>query len=190
MSPKARGLVRKIYPHAYLFEASKHALRQGKNNEKGSFYNFLASMLFVTFALEAYLNYVGKQKLSTWDEIERKLSPKEKLELLCEITSYAPNFGQKPYQTFNDMFKFRNLVVHAKPEEMQIDEIELHPDGSPKKLPKSKWLEICNLNTAESYLRDAESIVKDLDKTFNISIGTLITETTWFWEDDSDNENE
>ena len=105
-----------VHSFAYLRAAGWRALEEAKQSEKGRFYKCMISQLFSALCLEAYLNHMGNERFPFWEEIDRKLGPKEKLEIIsCEI-GYKINYGERPFQTFRTIFKLRNQLVHGKTE--------------------------------------------------------------------------
>lgn len=190
MVKKAGNLIREIFPHVYLLSAGWDAVEKGEQIEEGSAYSFLACMLFTAFALEAYLNEVGNEKVDCWKEIERYKSPKDKLSLLCKLENYKPDLSKRPFQTFINAFKFRDLVVHAKPEKIERKEIKFAESGRPI-LPDSQWLERCTVTNAKIYIEDAEQIVKLLHQELDVkTIPFLSAERTTWWRSNVDLEND
>ncbi|MEH2006511.1 hypothetical protein, partial [Nostoc sp.] len=112
---------RNVNTFMYLKQASRVLLNQAKANEEGSFYNYMTSMLTSAFYLEAYLNHSGfkfyeireKENNSYWKAFE-KLNPDEKLEKWSEMICFKIDYGRRPFQTFKEIFKFRNKLVHGK----------------------------------------------------------------------------
>ena len=46
-------------------------LKRAKEDETGSLLQLKASVVFLAFTFEAYLNHVGCEEIKFWDEIER-----------------------------------------------------------------------------------------------------------------------
>lgn len=125
---------RDLNTYAELWHASECVLAAGLAQPRGSSWQFLSSIVLTAFAFEAYLNHVGPQVLSCWGSLER-LSPNSKLRLLCEImkVNLAGTVGERPLQTINQLFKFRNTLAHGRSEtitpevkSVDIDELEAH----------------------------------------------------------------
>lgn len=70
---------REVNTYVLLWDTSKYLFGKGIEDEKGSFYQFKASIIFMAFTLEAYLNHIGEKLFTNWKHIERKLGPQEKL---------------------------------------------------------------------------------------------------------------
>lgn len=101
-----------FYTYQYLLAACDYLL---KNKEKeGEFYRNMLVMMLSALSLEAYLNHIGSFLLKTWQDIEKSLSPKSKLNLILEISKIDIDFGVMPFQKFDEIFKYRNEIVHGK----------------------------------------------------------------------------
>jgi len=66
-----------------MWHTSKCLLETGVDNPKGSFHQFMASLVFTAFTLEAYLNHIGPKLFDDWHDLER-LRPHEKLNTVLE----------------------------------------------------------------------------------------------------------
>lgn len=161
-------VTRWIHPHTMLFRASLDMLEKAKqtSTDKDRFNYCLASMLFSAFCLEGFLNYVGYQKLDSWKHVE-KLSPEQKLFLLCEVIDYSLDKGRRPFQTFGEIFGFRNGVAHPKPELLESTHWMDWQSSFEGKLPpkpdaKARWLSLCTIETANRFLEDTREIAEVL----------------------------
>lgn len=76
----------------------------------------MASLTFIALTMEACLNHVGLSIFECWGDVERRLSPLSKLNLIVEKLAVKRNKGRRPYQTVSEMFAFRNLLAHGKSE--------------------------------------------------------------------------
>lgn len=103
--------------YAELWHASKCVLERGLENEIGSSWQFLSSIVLTAFVFEAYLNHVGSALLSCWESVE-PLPPLKKFELICEMlkVAYPKGAGERPLQTLQQLQKFRNFMAHGKTE--------------------------------------------------------------------------
>ena len=69
---------RQLITYSNFWNASRFLLESGKRDERGSYYQFLASLVFSAFTFEAFLNHIGEHLFSRWPELERRLStPRE-----------------------------------------------------------------------------------------------------------------
>ena len=85
MRKSLKALVEKKRPviaYSELWHASGCVLEAGLSEARGSTWQFLSSALLTAFSFEAYLNLVGPQAFSCWENLER-LPPLAKFDLLC-----------------------------------------------------------------------------------------------------------
>ena len=70
----------------YTFEdlaanASRN-LELAKEHEEGQYYYCMTAIMFAALTAEAFFNHIGQLKVKSWDKIELKLSPRDKLLVL------------------------------------------------------------------------------------------------------------
>jgi hypothetical protein len=70
--------------------------------------------VFCALRLEAFANIAGTELYEEWDEIERKLSFKAKMNFLAKIINQKINWSIEPEQTSIRIFKIRNEIAHPK----------------------------------------------------------------------------
>ena len=151
-----------FFPHTHLWTGAWGMIEQAKKEVEGSHYMYLASMLFSAFCLEAYLNYLGGQKVEFWQDIEKKLSVKEKRDLLCKLVDFKVDTGKRPFQTFKMIFDFRNDVAHAKPEILH-GEGQLVRRGDEPQMPETKF-DMVTLKNAQRFYDDTLAMIEELHK--------------------------
>lgn len=156
---------REVRTHAYLLHTSSCLLKKGQEQEAGSFHQFMGSLVFAAFTLEAYLNWLGDKLFPHWTYLER-LSPKEKLELISDQLKMNVENGKRPWQTLIRLFKFRNDIAHAKREKNVVTEtVEPIDEHLNEKLGKRDNTEIerfCTRENAERALEDIRQILEIL----------------------------
>jgi hypothetical protein len=154
-----------------LHHASNILLEKSKRNDEptdsglipGNLYTTMASLIFSAFTFEAYLNHLGKEKISYWNEIE-KISIESKYKVLAGKFNVKINEGKRPYQTFKKLFKFRNYLAHGKTEQLTKNE-EVDIDMEIKdRYPKTEWEHYCNIKNAERAKEDIEEMIRELHK--------------------------
>lgn len=151
-----------VLTYSYMRGASWNALEYAKKSIEGQFYNAMTSMAFSAFCIEAYLNHIGQEKITYWQTIERGLSPREKLEVLSNILGISVDYSKRPYQTFLEIFRFRDAIAHGKTERLSIETIERLSEQERPSIPQTRWQKLCTLETATRYFEDTEQIVKEL----------------------------
>lgn len=170
-----------VYTFAYLRAASWHALQEAKKQEEGRFYQCMTSQLFSAFCLEAYINHIGSKKLSFWENVEKKLGPKEKLEIIAHEIGYILDYGKRPFQSFDNIFKLRNLLVHGRTESFDEESEQTVSDGEIPILPKTKWQNFINIEMAEKFSEDTKSIIESLNSKAGFDINYLYVPETSMW---------
>ena len=75
----------------------------------------LPFVVFMAFAIEAYLNSVGSRHISFWDELER-LPWRSKVAILHKHAGKDPDWGKEPLQFATEVFRIRDKLAHGKPE--------------------------------------------------------------------------
>jgi hypothetical protein len=173
---------RTIYTTAYLRNISWTCLERAKEETKGR-YNFIASsMVFTAFSVEAYLNHLGSEKTNFWDTIERKLSPKQKLDTLSSIIGIDIDYGSRPFQTFQKMFSLRNSLAHGRTEKLPVDSIQVLSDDEIPNMPTTTWEEEITIKNASRYLADSKEMIRMLNEKAGMADFILYVpeETEWF----------
>ena len=87
-------------------------LPQLERVESGALVPFV---VFMSFAIESYLNSLGHRHIQSWDELER-LPWKAKATLLHEIAKKPCAWGSEPLQFAIEIFGIRDRLAHGKPE--------------------------------------------------------------------------
>ena len=126
MSKPPKAVVTKartVRTYSELWHASGYVLKVGVEQPTGSSWQFLSSAVLTAFTFEAYLNHVGQRTFKCWSELDR-LSPRAKLELLCETlgVSFPHGAGSRPLQTVAKLLDFRNTIAHGRSVELEIPE--------------------------------------------------------------------
>jgi len=73
--------------------------------------------------LEAFINIAGKQRVNSWDELERKLGFKQKCLVITEILGQEFDPESEPNKTAISIFEIRNALVHPKMKLQNTDEV-------------------------------------------------------------------
>jgi hypothetical protein len=147
----------RAYSYGYLLMAMHAALRRARAAERDPFVDCLNVLLHAALAAEAYLNHAGAQILPHWEPLKRKLSPREKLEVIAAARDISINWGAEPYQSFEEVVRFRNMVAHA--ETSEVIHTSLGPDAA---LNRSHWQTYCRLDVAERLGCNVESMIENL----------------------------
>lgn len=123
------------YPHADLISVAQVSLEFAKEQKTGllACANFMASIIYSAYALEAYLNFFGSRYISDWEEIEKIMRPFEKLVKITEHFNRNIDRSRRPFLSFSEIFKFRNSLAYARvknleEEKKSIDSFYIPPD--------------------------------------------------------------
>jgi len=143
-----------VFPHARLLDNAHYFLKKARLKDEDQYPNIMASIIFCAFALESFLNCMGKLKLKKrWDELEQSnINPKGKLVILTLDFSDKIDFGKRPFQNFGEIFKYRNLLAHAKVESLKNANT---PD-------ESEWEKLSTIENAEKYYNDTNDMIDKL----------------------------
>jgi hypothetical protein len=161
---------REVRTYAEMWHTSRCLLIKGQEQPEGSHHQFMASIVFAAFTLEAYLNHVGLKLFQCWNDLER-LGPNEKLYLIAEHIGLEIQRDRRPWQVIKDLFGFRNDIAHGKSVKLTSKEIvplDKHRDeGFPENIP-TKWEKYCNQRNAERASEDVEGIIRTIHKAAKI----------------------
>ncbi|GBE37561.1 hypothetical protein BMS3Bbin08_00151 [bacterium BMS3Bbin08] len=160
---------RTIHTYAELWHTSKCLLKKGQDNEAASFHQFMASLVFTAFTLEAYLNHIGAKIFTCWNDLER-LSPKEKINVIAEKLSVQVDYGKRPWQIMKKLFGFRNDIAHGKSVEIKSEEVIPlinHTEDIHDSL-RTSWEMFCTERKAIKAREDVENIIKTIHKASGI----------------------
>lgn len=154
---------REVRTFADLFHASLVMLKKAEEDERGSNYTNMASLLFAAFTFEAYLNHLGALQIEYWPEIE-SIKVMDKYSCLCKDLGIKSSKSKRPYQTLSKLFRFRNSLAHGKTQILK-KEVKVDPSTDPwKHTPKTDWEEFCTHENAVRVRDDIAAIVGELHK--------------------------
>jgi len=112
-----------IYNHRLLWQTAEYLFDQGTSSEDGGHHHLLASQLFVYLAFEGFCNSLGGLVApSVWVN-ERTFfaqgnfrGTEGKVEFLAQELGIPLDKGSRPYQTFTELERRRDYMVHSRPE--------------------------------------------------------------------------
>ncbi len=148
--------------HHMLIGVARAALEDAKLKQPGWFYNQLVVITFSSLSVEAICNSIGDRVIPEWKDFESS-SPIAKLRLLCDHLKIQYDNGKEPWASARWLYKFRNLIAHAKPEFVQEEKVisRAEYDNRQTEFPKSKLEKEITFGNANRALKTAESI-KDI----------------------------
>jgi hypothetical protein len=148
--------------YMYCRVAAQRALKQAAQQEMGSFYFRMMAGTFAAFTVEAYLNHLGKQKVSDWKAIEGKLGPREKLLILKQLLRLSIDQSCRPFQTLDSMLKLRNALAHGKTATVSSENLTKGLNEESTHWPEPHWKTLCSLESVTRMVEDAEAMVREL----------------------------
>lgn len=115
--------------HKELWRVVERQLTYSDANPKGAFYDDMVAMVFASHAFEAYLNYVGQLLAPAIWADERNFFRREpyrgfdgKVRKVLELVGVTePDRSVRPYKTVWSLKGLRDLMAHAKPENLLLD---------------------------------------------------------------------
>ena len=114
----------------------------------------MSTILYCALAIEAYLNHVGTHTMPHWPPLKKKLSPEEKINVLSAHLNIPVAWGGAPYQAIAQALSFRNLVVHAETETIELP-------ASDDSAVETKWQAYCKPTIATRILRDTKRFMAE-----------------------------
>lgn len=149
--------------------ASARLLRIGANSKDHSttFSTFTGSMILSIASMESFLNSLGSLSIddTSWENFE-KSSLQDKLSSLC--SRYFPEFdtGKRPFQTIKSAVKWRNLLLHSKPD--FLEEHEIYSMDEVRSYSKNRqyqeYEKLVNKTTALRFYGDIVEVIQLLIK--------------------------
>lgn len=167
-------IYRDVLPNIALQWLAKDSLDRAKKI-KGRYQLYLcaASITFSALALEAVLNLIGRKSIKKWEDLESTASPIGKLIILENVLKFDADRSKTPFDGFRELFKFRNLIVHAKPDLLLI---KMTPESdypipvSRGQTPLSQWEKIASLKNSQKLVSRSEKMIDFLAKKASIQI--------------------
>lgn len=153
---------RDVKTYANLWLVCDDAWKEATDHIEGRYFKYITVMVFSAFCLEAYLNHIGRMYYSKWYELEKKISPRKKLEMILEKLGMSPDFGSRPFQTFQQIFYFRDQIAHGKTEYLHREGmIKITPEENIP-LPHSEWELLVSEPQAKIFMDDADEIIRTI----------------------------
>jgi hypothetical protein len=165
---------RKVNTFAELSHANHVLLENTAERREGWFYECMTAILMSAFKFEAYLNHLGEILFPYWNQMEQ-LSHKKKLNIICSHLGIENDNGKRPYQTLENLFGFRNKIAHGKSEYLDPpDSVEVgNIEEIRRKMPLTKWEELCTIKFAKQTYEDTETIIEQLHTKAGLDITDL-----------------
>ena len=160
---------RTVRTYTTLRAVSWYANQLAKTDVRARLNHIVTSMLFDALTIEAYLNHLGSMRFSFWPPLKKKLSPREKLDVICADLGFAPDFGRIPWHTLSPILELRNLLAHAQTEVLPFKGELRGRQVFVEEWPKSKWEEFMSVGQCQRFLDQTKSMITELAHAANIS---------------------
>lgn len=147
----------------YLRHACKRYLKQASECKSGRFYDCMTAMIYAAFLIESYLNEIGDHLFSDWLAEHDRKSVKEKVKLVAKKLQSGFDLGQVPFNAINEILEFRDLVVHAKAQNLSEDVSNGLAMSDHYWGPRSEMDKLATIDNAKRFLFHAEEIVKAIN---------------------------
>ena len=154
---------REVRTFADLAHGADVLIMKTEQDQKGSYYTTMSSLLLTAFTFEAYLNHLGNKTIKFWEEIE-PIKVMDKYLVLCKELDLRPDFSRRPYQTLRALFKFRNSIAHGKSQILKETKAVSSKDDPHAHSPRTEWEEYCELNNAKRAKADISEVIKELHR--------------------------
>jgi hypothetical protein len=158
---------RQLITYSDFWNTSKFLLENGQQHERGSYYQFLGSLVFSAFTFEAFLNYIGEHLFSSWPELERKLTHRAKLALIAEKLDFQIDYGRLPWQIIPKLFGFRDKVAHGKNEMLRLEKVVPHDDRYEELMHEfmfADWQQFATDQNASTVRKHLEEIMTSIHR--------------------------
>jgi hypothetical protein len=154
---------REVRTFADLAHGADVLIIKTEQDQEGSYFTTMSSLLLTAFTFEAYLNHLGCQTIKFWEEIE-PIKVMGKYSALCKELGIHPDFSRRPYQTLNSLFRFRNSIAHGKSQILKKTKVVSSQDDPHIHAPRTEWEEYCELDSAKRAKEDISEVIKELHK--------------------------
>lgn len=154
---------REVRTFADLAHGADVLIMKTEQEQKGSYYTTMSSLLLTAFTFEAYLNHLGDKTIKFWEEIE-PIKVMDKYSVLCKELELRPDFSRRPYQTLRSLFRFRNSIAHGKSQILKETKAVRSQDDPHTHSPRTEWEEYCELDNAKRAKEDISEVIKELHK--------------------------
>lgn len=138
------------------------AERLKRDERDGIFLQMMAALVMTAFSLEAYLNFLGSQKVANWND---RMAISGKLKTLCDEFGVAQDETDRPFSTVAELVALRNTLAHGKPQiiDTKIEVIGTHDELMARmRGPKAEWETKVAPEFVETAYDDVEEIWRRL----------------------------
>ena len=164
---------RDVNTYVSLYCASKFFLNNGVQKRSGCFYNFSASLTYVAFAFEAFINHIGSHVFSDWSEKDKTIKEQHKrIGAVLDELKINPDRSKRPWQTLSSLLKYRRKIAHGRSEKLYKENLITqatyeHNENDPLGdhfFISTEWEKYCTEKNAKRAIEDVTEIMIFIDK--------------------------
>ena len=158
---------------AYYFK-EKIETKLKTNDLEGIIFEYMACLIMLAFTFEAEINFLGHKLITNWKE-RRPFENK-----ITEVFKYLkidPDWSIRPYSSIKMIKKFRDLLAHGKPYEIEFSKKVANKNKDIFEMIEldSKWVSYCAHDNVFNAYSDLKIIWKELLHIAKISQFETIT---------------
>ncbi|WP_281628735.1 hypothetical protein [Vibrio sp. St2] len=168
------GLRVNINPHNNLFNLAHFNIdivktKVAESDQEGLGLHCKNCIISTSFAVEAFVNYVGFKKIRHWNE---KKNWYEKLKRIYKTIDEPLDLEREPLRTLKQLKDIRNELAHSKLIERNV---LVRNKGEAQKAMKADWDEYLNPDFVVHAYEQAEAFQEHLMEKFDISLFETLT---------------
>ena len=160
---------RNVITYAEFWHTSSYLLEMAKKVDEGQYHLIMSSLVFKAFTIEAYFNHVGRKIFDDWKDVERNLSPKNKLDKISKKFEIKIDYGCRPWQLIDEIFTFRNDIAHGKSLDIVQSETVAQDKYDKGYDLKTEWEKYCTMKNLERADKEISNIVHMIHDAANLT---------------------
>jgi hypothetical protein len=168
---------RDVIPTIALLDVATDALTRATtaDDRRQQLYAGVAAITFSAFAVESFLNLIGDTRVERWLDMERSATPAAKLAIIELALGFTADRSRLPFGALTELFRFRNEIVHAKPDSLPATTV---PDTSQPipvstiTTPLAYWEKAAGLDNARLLVDQAREMIRVLSEQSGITLPT------------------
>jgi hypothetical protein len=171
----------RVYPHNDMRQAAHHFKtkidqRLAAGDRAGIYYDMLSEFVFLAFAVEAQINFLGDKLVSGWKE---KDYFDDKFRKVLKQIDLKPDWNKRPFSTARVLKELRNGLAHSKPQYRSVDEIVVveqdEADDHSFADLKGDWQKHCESNFYQYAYDDVDTIWQAMLKASGLQLFDTMT---------------
>jgi hypothetical protein len=143
-------------PFLHLKDCAHFHLKESENPDRNTFHASMSCIVFSALTLEAFLNYAGSCVFDFWEELERHLTPINKLNVICSQLRIPTDFSSRPFQSFEKAVNLKHYLNQGK--------IDSYSRASASVSKRTEWEKQCIPAEARKVYDDMLQIMDTLSR--------------------------